>query len=185
MKIYTKKGDSGSTSLASGLRVSKADPRVELYGTSDELNSQIGVAISFLPKNSQLQSHLEKVQNLLFELGSELAGYRKKDGSSCILDEDIKELESCIDRWQESLTPLKHFILPGGTKSASFLHVARTTTRRLEREVVLQKESGLEIFPENLRFLNRLSDFLFVAARYSNFEEKVEEPQWKSRAKGN
>ncbi|MEI1278126.1 cob(I)yrinic acid a,c-diamide adenosyltransferase [Leptospira venezuelensis] len=184
MKIYTKKGDSGTTSLASGTRVSKSDPRVELYGTADELNSAIGVAISFLTENSKLKDPLERIQNLLFELGSELAGYKKKDDSSCILEDDISELEKEIDLWQDSLLPLKNFILPGGSSASSFLHVARTLARRLERDLVGYKEEGHEVFPENLRFLNRLSDHLFVAARYANFESKIPEPEWKSRAKG-
>ncbi len=184
MKIYTKKGDTGTTSLASGTRVSKSDKRVELYGTADELNSSLGVALSFLEKNSILRSGLEGIQNLLFELGSELAGYRKKDDSSCILEEDIQALEKEIDLWQDSLVPLKHFILPGGSPASSFLHISRTLARRLERDLVKYKEEGHDVFPEDLRFLNRLSDYLFVAARYANFESKIAEPQWKSRAKG-
>ncbi|EPG66864.1 cob(I)yrinic acid a,c-diamide adenosyltransferase [Leptospira wolffii] len=184
MKIYTKKGDTGTTSLASGSRVSKSDKRVELYGTADELNSSLGVALSFLRADSSLRPGLERIQNLLFELGSELAGFRKKDDTSCILEDDILSLEKEIDLWQESLVPLKNFILPGGSAPSSFLHISRTLARRLERDLVRYKEEGAEVFPENLRFLNRLSDYLFVAARFANFESKIEEPQWKSRAKG-
>ncbi|EPG75809.1 ATP:cob(I)alamin adenosyltransferase [Leptospira fainei serovar Hurstbridge str. BUT 6] len=185
MKIYTKKGDSGTTSLANGSRVSKADNRVELYGTADELNSSIGVASAFLKSDSKLRASLERIQNLLFELGSELAGYRKDDGTSCLLEEDTLRLEHEIDEWQNSLAPLKHFILPGGSQASAFLHISRTVTRRLERELVKAKDSGVEIYPETLKFLNRLSDHLFVAARYANFESNIKEPQWQSRAKGN
>ncbi|TGK18945.1 cob(I)yrinic acid a,c-diamide adenosyltransferase [Leptospira fluminis] len=185
MKIYTKKGDSGTTSLASGTRVSKGDLRVDLYGTADELNSVLGVAVSFLKTPSELKGILDRIQNLLFELGSELAGFHKKDGTSCILEEDILQLETEIDAWETSLVPLKHFVLPGGSQAAAFLHVARTIARKLERDLVKAKDGGSPIHPENLRFLNRLSDHLFVAARYANFEAQVQEPQWKSRAKGN
>ncbi|MDI7211660.1 cob(I)yrinic acid a,c-diamide adenosyltransferase [Leptospira santarosai] len=182
MKIYTKKGDFGQTSLATGVKVSKSDRRVELYGTVDELNSTIGVVKSFLPEKSVLHSPLETVQNLLFELGSELAGFRPKE-KSCILEEDVTFLENQIDRMQEKLEPLKRFILPGGTKASAFLHVSRTVARRLERDMVKFKEEGLEIFSPPMVFMNRLSDFFFVAARFANLEENIQEPLWTSRAK--
>lgn len=182
MKIYTKKGDFGQTSLATGAKVPKSDRRVELYGTADELNSTIGVVRSFLPENSDLHSPLETIQNLLFELGSELAGFRPKE-ESCILEEDISFLEGRIDTMQEKLQPLKKFILPGGTKASSFLHICRTVARRLEREMVKYKEEGLEILSPPMIFMNRLSDYFFVAARYANLEENIQEPLWTSRAK--
>ncbi|TGM59849.1 cob(I)yrinic acid a,c-diamide adenosyltransferase [Leptospira adleri] len=182
MKIYTKKGDFGQTSLATGAKVLKSDRRVELYGTADELNSTIGVVKAFLPKESMLHSPLETIQNLLFELGSELAGFRPKE-ESCILEIDVSFLEQEIDQMQEKLTPLKKFILPGGTKASSFLHISRTVSRRLEREMVRYKEEGLDILSPPMIFMNRLSDYFFVAARYANLEENIQEPTWTSRAK--
>ncbi|EKR81808.1 cob(I)yrinic acid a,c-diamide adenosyltransferase [Leptospira interrogans] len=182
MKIYTKKGDFGQTSLATGVKVPKSDRRVELYGTADELNSTIGVVKSFLRKESILHSSLEIIQNLLFELGAELAGFRPKQ-ESCILEEDITFLENQIDQMQEKLEPLKKFILPGGTKAAAFLHISRTVSRKLEREMVKFKEEGLEILSSPMIFINRLSDYFFVAARFANLEENIQEPLWTSRTK--
>ncbi|WCL48132.1 cob(I)yrinic acid a,c-diamide adenosyltransferase [Leptospira sp. GIMC2001] len=187
MKIYTKTGDKGETSLAMGGRVKKFDPRVELYGTSDELNSVIGIALSFLRDNSQLRESLSNVQNLLFELGSELAGFQKLEVngsvSPIILESDIHFLETKMDEWTNELESLKHFVLPGGSKQASFLHQARTICRRLERSMVKEREAGLDIPQLSMIFINRLSDFLFVAARYANREENFKEPIWISRAK--
>ena len=181
MKIYTKTGDKGSTSLANGKRVSKSNVYVRLYGISDELNSYIGTVISFLSKDSKLTDSLFKIQNLLFELGSELAYFRTN--VSIILEEDISFLETEIDSLQEKLEPIKQFILPGGSKASSFLHIARTICRELEREMVREKEIGAEIFENSLIFVNRLSDYLFVAARFCNYEEGVGDIKWTSRAK--
>lgn len=184
MKIYTKTGDKGKTSLASGKRVSKSDDLVSLYGICDELNSQIGVAISFLKEDSTIRESLIITQNLLFELGSELAGFRMSEASaSIIFDSDIDYLEKCIDEWQEKLPEMKSFILPGGAKSASLLHVARTICRELEREMIKAKEKEIEIFDMSLVYINRLSDFLFVAARFANLEENIPDIKWTSRAK--
>lgn len=184
MKIYTKTGDKGKTSLASGKRVSKSDELVSLYGICDELNSQIGVAISFLKNDSSIREPLITTQNLLFELGSELAGFRMNDTSaSIIFDSDIEYLEKCIDIWQEKLPEMKSFILPGGAKSASFLHISRTVCRELEREMIKANEKGIEIFEMSLIYVNRLSDFLFVAARFANQEESISDIKWTSRAK--
>jgi cob(I)alamin adenosyltransferase len=187
MKIYTKTGDSGETSLAIGGRVKKYDRRVDLYGNSDELNSVIGIAVSFLPEDSELRPVLGQIQNLLFELGSELAGYSKLDANGervpIILPEDIRELETKMDAWTEILPPLKHFVLPGGGKPASFLHLARTVCRRLERKMVEGKDLGLDIPSDSLVFINRLSDTLFLASRMANLHSGVSEPIWISRAK--
>jgi len=188
MKIYTKTGDTGETSLAMGGRVHKFDPRVELYGTTDELNSVLGIAIGFLHESSSLHESLSLAQNLLFELGSELAGYHKQDASGelipIIQEADILYLEQRIDEWTEKLEPLKHFVLPGGSKSASFLHQARTVCRRLERRMVFEAKEHLWIPSRSIVFINRLSDFLFVASRYANLEANVKEPIWISRVKG-
>lgn len=184
MKIYTKTGDSGKTSLASGKRVSKSDPSVELYGTCDELNSSIGVCLSFLNLDSKLKEPLTIIQNLLFDLGAELAGYRKEGkADSALLPDDINYLEKKIDEFQEELEQLRNFILPGGSKPASFLHISRTICRRLERNMVKAQDEGIDIFKENIILINRLSDFLFVAARFANKEEGVTDIKWISRAK--
>lgn len=188
MKIYTKTGDTGETSLAMGGRVQKFDPRVELYGTTDELNSILGLSLSFLPKSSKLHESLSWTQNLLFELGSELAGFHKMDDSGelipIIKETDIKYLEDKIDDMTEKLEPLKHFVLPGGSYSASFLHQARTVCRRLERRMVYEAKDHVSIPSRSIVFINRLSDFLFVASRFANLEAKVTEPIWISRVKG-
>jgi cob(I)alamin adenosyltransferase len=185
LKIYTKTGDTGRTYLASGKQVSKTDGRVELYGTCDELNSVIGFAASFSDKNDpEFTLFLSSVQHLLFEIGSELAGYIPKGRTTSIItDSDIESLEKEIDRLTEFLPALKNFILPGGTTLASGLHVARTVSRRLERETLVYAEAGGEI-SETLRvYLNRLSDYLFTAARYANVREGKPETEWKSRTK--
>ncbi len=177
-------GDSGETYLASGAKVSKSDPRVELYGTADELNSFIGLSISSISKDSILHSHLLKVQNLLFELGSELACFSQKgELQPMIWEEDIQFLENCIDQLEEKNSPLKVFILPGGSVGASHLHVSRTICRRLEREIVLEIQSGVQIRKEILVFVNRLSDLLFVSARYCNLEQNISDIEWNSNRK--
>jgi cob(I)alamin adenosyltransferase len=183
-KIYTKTGDKGETSLANGQRVIKSHDLVEMYGTSDELNSAIGLAISFFPKDLSSEEIL-RIQNLLFELGSELAGFRKENlEESIILETDVEMLEKSIDFMQEKLPVLKSFILPGGSPASSFLHLARTICRRLERLMVKHKNSGGEIFDNSLKFVNRLSDYLFVLARYVNNIEGRSDILWKSRVKG-
>ena len=184
MKIYTKSGDNGSTSLASGKRVSKSDPLVEMYGTSDELNSSIGVSICYLKNASLLFEPLVITQHLLFELGSELAGFKSKDEVSIIYEHDVILLETTIDTLEGYLKPMKSFILPGGSKAAAVLHVSRTICRRLERLMVAHKESGNKVYDISLKYVNRLSDFLFVAGRYANYEENIEDTKWTSRARG-
>ncbi len=185
MKIYTKSGDAGQTYLASGKLVSKTDGRVELYGTCDELNSVIGFALSFAKdEDPGFVSFLAEVQNILFEIGSELAGYVPKDQGKTILKEnDIERIEKEMDRLTESLPMLKNFILPGGTSFASGLHVARTVCRRLEREMLSYVEAGGDVSPNLRIYLNRLSDYLFTAARYSNVKSGKSETEWKSRTK--
>ncbi|MDX1957556.1 MAG: cob(I)yrinic acid a,c-diamide adenosyltransferase [Leptospiraceae bacterium] len=180
MKIYTKTGDKGLTSLAMGGRVAKSDARVELYGTCDELMSVLGLTNC---SHEVLKKEIERIQNLLFELGSELAGFRKQDSDQIILQEDIEFLEQSIDRMQEKLPVLKTFILPGGARDAGYLHLARTVCRRLERGMVRHREEGGEIFDPSLIFINRLSDYLFVAARFSNLQAGIEDVKWYSRAK--
>lgn len=178
MKIYTKTGDKGSTSLIYGQRVAKNDPRVEAYGTCDETNSMIGLALSYLkgeffPGKEELEAVFHQIQTNLFHVGAELATPKGKEVKWSVSEEDIKKLELQIDEWESALTPLTNFILPGGHPAGAAFHVARTTARRSERCAV-----GLEeVNPLVLAYLNRLSDLLFVTARYVNdklgMEEKI------------
>lgn len=180
MKIYTKTGDAGETSLFNGSRVKKHNARVNLYGTVDELNSIIGIALSFC-NNKNFSEILQKLSLNLFNLGSDLAtplDPKPKFEVPRIGAEHIEELENLIDKFDSELPKLKYFILPGGSHSASFLHQARTVCRRAER---LATELG-EV--ENLgdfvvKYLNRLSDFLFVAARYANKTDGRDDIIWK------
>ncbi|WP_077702773.1 cob(I)yrinic acid a,c-diamide adenosyltransferase [Virgibacillus dokdonensis] len=170
MRIYTRSGDKGKTSLIYGERVNKNDLRVEAYGTCDEANSMIGLAISYLQQESTFKEkefvieELSRVQTLLFHVGSELATPLDKEVPWKLTEKHIETLEKQIDDWDKQLEPLKNFILPSGVPASSALHVARTVSRRAERLAV-----GIEnVNPLSLTFLNRLSDYLFVAARYMN-----------------
>ena len=179
MKIYTKTGDGGETSLFGGQRVSKDNLRIESYGTVDELNSIIGVAISFL-KEGEFKTLLQQLQNDLFNLGADLATPQEKTSGNIIRiqSKDSLKLERIIDEWEEKNVPLKTFILPGGTSVSSFLHFARCVCRRAERQVVkLSRE--VEIGNEVVIYLNRLSDLLFVLARYANVESGTPDVEWK------
>ncbi|MCM3124524.1 MULTISPECIES: cob(I)yrinic acid a,c-diamide adenosyltransferase [unclassified Mesobacillus] len=170
MKIYTKTGDKGTTSLIYGTRVAKNDMRVEAYGTCDETNSMIGLALSYLNgeyfnDKEQMQEIFHKIQTVLFHVGAELATPPGKEVKWVLEAKDIEELEKKIDDWDAALPQLTNFILPGGHQAGAALHVARTVARRAERQAV---ELGDEVNPLVLSYLNRLSDFLFVAARYVN-----------------
>lgn len=170
MKIYTKTGDKGSTSLIYGSRVSKNDPLVEAYGTCDEANSMIGLALSYLQneffeENDQIQAAFHQIQTTLFHVGAELATPAGKEVKWKLEEGEISKLESWIDEWDAVLPPLTNFILPGGHPAGAALHVARTTVRRAERVAV---EIGEGVSPLVLAYLNRLSDFLFVASRFIN-----------------
>lgn len=176
MKIYTRTGDQGQTSLFGGTRVAKNDARIEAYGTVDELSSFIGVArASALP--AEVDARLEQVQRDLFEVGAHLAS----PGTSRFPGVDvarIEELERDIDAMERELTPLTNFILPGGCIGAAQLHVARTVCRRAERCVVaLQDES--DATKSTIAYLNRLSDYLFVAARFANKRAGIADVAWK------
>ena len=171
LKIYTKTGDHGETSLFGGARVPKDDPRIEAYGTIDELNSFLGVARASWP-SSPLDAQLDRIQSDLFDVGAHLAA----PGSSRFAGADparIAELEKSIDAMESELAPLRNFILPGGCAAAAHLHVARTVCRRAERLVVALREEA------SIVYLNRLSDFLFVAARYANLKHGVDDVVWK------
>ena len=171
MKIYTKTGDRGTTSLVYGERVSKTDLRVEAYGTCDEANSIIGFALSCL-KNEEFEGKQEileifhKVQTSLFHVGAEISTPADKEVKWKVAPEDIAELEQVMDKWNEIIPPLQNFILPGGHPAGASMHVARTTIRRAERKAVAIGEG---VNPLVFSYLNRLSDFLFIAARYVNY----------------
>ncbi|HEY8181384.1 MAG TPA: cob(I)yrinic acid a,c-diamide adenosyltransferase [Thermoanaerobaculia bacterium] len=174
MKIYTRTGDSGETSLFGGTRVSKKDPRIEAYGTIDELNSFIGVARATWP-SSPIDAQLQNVQADLFEIGAYLAA-PDSDRFKSVPAPRIEELEHDIDRMEAELAPLKTFILPGGSLAASHLHVARTVCRRAERIVVALGDTST-----TLAYLNRLADYLFVAARLANKHQGVPDVPWSGR----
>ncbi len=169
MKIYTKSGDEGVTGLFAGGRVSKDHARIEAYGTVDELNSLLGLA-----RTAEIAPHLagilERVQNELFLLGTQLATGDKRQLTIGLLDQQhVQRCERDIDRLEQDLPPLKEFILPGGTPAAATLHVARTVCRRAERRLVSLRSAGSENVPDVLLwYLNRLSDLLFVMARAAN-----------------
>ena len=171
-KIYTKTGDKGSTSLSDGSRVSKNDIRVETYGTIDEANSIIGIVRAYT-KTSELiilDTFLGSIQNELFDLGAELST-PPKEGSKglTIVQQQVDRIEQEIDQLNINLEPLRSFVLPGGTRASSYLHLARTVIRRAERLMVqlslLEKNSVSLV---SLKYVNRLSDLCFVAARYAN-----------------
>lgn len=182
MKIYTKTGDKGETSLFGGERVSKDDLRIEAYGTVDELNTVIGAARAF-NDNKQIDTILAEIQNRLFVLGADLATPFTAANASVprISAEDTALLERKIDEIEKDLPPLKSFVLPGGSKAGALLHNARTVCRRAERRVVPLREKN-EVSQESAVYLNRLSDFLFVLARYVNKMSKVPETLWKTRS---
>jgi cob(I)alamin adenosyltransferase len=171
VKIYTRTGDRGETSLFGGARVPKNDPRIDAYGTIDELNSCLGVVLSVEP-----DAQLLEVQRDLFEIGAHLAspGTSRFTG---VESSRIEELERGIDAMEADLVPLKSFILPGGTAAAAQLHVARTVCRRAERLVVALQDDD-PATQSSIAYLNRLSDYLFVAARYANRKRGVEDVPW-------
>ena len=172
-KIYTRTGDDGTTGLGDGSRTPKDSPRVEAYGTVDEANSAIGVVLAFDVIPEDVQVCLTDVQHDLFELGGELC----IPGHEAVRDEFTSRLEQALDKLNADLPPLKDFILPGGGHAAAACHVARTTVRRAERRVATL--AGAEpVRPEVIRYLNRLSDLLFVVARVLARVESGQEVIW-------
>ena len=178
MKIYTKKGDSGETSLFGGTRVKKSDIRIEAFGDIDELNSYIGLLAS-MPEYTSCQNVLEKIQNNLFITGSMLAAESEsaKTKIPVLKPNETEILENEIDRMTNSLPPLQGFILPGGNEAISFCHIARCICRRAERHIVTLSQhhpvEGIVII-----YLNRLSDYLFVLARQTAYGMDVKERLW-------
>ena len=182
MKIYTKTGDDGTTSLFSGGRVNKANLRVVAYGTVDELNSALGLARAFNP-SPQTGEWLARVQNQLFHLGADLATPldAKADWVVRVKVEEVAWLETSIDQMTAALPELKNFILPGGTPSAAQIHVGRTICRRAERTVVGLAEVE-KINDQARMYLNRLSDWLFTLARWENQQAGISEELWVLRS---
>ena len=176
-KIYTRTGDHGTTALGSGRRIAKYDLRVEAYGTLDEANAAIGLArLHTRLSDPDLDAMLARIQNDLFDLGAELCfPDETKDarGRLAVTDAQVERLEREIDQLNRELQPLRSFVLPGGSPAASFLHFARTVSRRAERLMVaLAARPNEPVGPAALRYINRLSDFLFVASRFANDKGK-------------
>ena len=180
-KVYTRTGDAGQTSLVSGTRVDKDDVRVEAYGTVDELNSNLGVLLhSTKLDNAEVIAIIRKAQNKLFNIGGYLAN-DKADKLYGVTQEDVAELERMMDQMNEELPPAQGFVLPGGTRLSATADRCRTITRRAERRVVtLAKVAPID--PLVLEYLNRLSDFFFVFARFNNIQNQVEEIYWDKNA---
>jgi cob(I)alamin adenosyltransferase len=171
-RIYTKTGDDGTTALGSGERRLKSDLRVDAYGTVDETNAAIGIARLHLKNEPDVEAIMQRVQNDLFDLGADFA---VPEGESApkerlrLVESQVERLEAEIDKLNASLKPLRSFVLPGGEPSAAYLHLARTICRRAERLAVhLSQQKNEKVNPAAIRYLNRLSDLLFVAARYVN-----------------
>ncbi len=176
MPIYTRTGDKGKTSLFDGTRVFKSHPRVETYGTVDELNSTIGSILAHLPaKHGLVKKELEKIQHELFDIGSALATPEPLPVIG--LQDRPKDFEKLIDQMTVKMPTLTAFILPGGSKAGSLLHIARTIVRRAERQLVELMQSE-EVDSTVVVYLNRLSDLLFTMARYVNHIEKKKEIKW-------
>jgi cob(I)alamin adenosyltransferase len=183
MKIYTKTGDTGKTGLFKGSRVPKHDLRVEAYGNVDECNAILGICLNHV-QNKEIKQILSMIQNDLFEIGADLATppQVEKDEQWRIEESMTLQLEALIDRFESTLPSLVNFILPGGCMGGAHLHYARTICRRAERSVTrLAEEQPLN--PEIVRFLNRLSDLLFVLARAENQRSNSTETIWKKRDK--
>ncbi|MEZ4905840.1 MAG: cob(I)yrinic acid a,c-diamide adenosyltransferase [Spirosomataceae bacterium] len=183
MKIYTKTGDRGTTSLVGGTRVSKADLRINTYGTVDELNAYVGL-LRDQPVNEVRRDFLKYIQDRLFTIGSLLASEpdNKKHFIPDLEEEDITALEQAMDDMSVQLPVMRSFILPGGHPSVSFAHIARTVCRRAERLVISLNE--VEAVETNvIRYLNRLSDYLFVLSRKMAQELNIEEIKWEGRKK--
>lgn len=180
-KVYTRSGDNGTTALIGGSRIKKSDPRIHLYGEVDELNSHIGVGISFIESDYNKEL-LHEIQSALFDLGSNLACEKDKRGQFKLpqLKESlIAKLEKEIDQMDSNLEPLRTFVLPGGSKEASFFHVCRTVCRRVERQMVdFENQHPGEIPTSALIFINRLSDYFFMLSRALNNLKRVEEIKW-------
>jgi cob(I)alamin adenosyltransferase len=177
--VYTKTGDSGTTALIGGSRVPKTHIRLEAYGTIDELNSFIGLLVSYIEDHNE-KLFLQQVQNKLFAVGSYLATDQSKAAIkkvSVITDEDIDKIEDRIDRIDSDLPPLRAFVIPGGTRASSAAHVCRTVCRRAERRIISMAEE-YPVSQELLSYINRLSDYFFVLSRKTNLDADNQEIFW-------
>ena len=182
-KIYTRTGDGGNTTLIGGTKVPKADARIETYGTVDELNSWIGLVSDQL-QDAEVKTGLKEIQDRLFTIGSALATDGEKEPRMKLPDlhdADVEWLERQIDVMTGQLPPMKAFILPGGHVAVSSLHVARCVCRRAERLAVGMQQHDVPVAPLVIRYLNRLSDYLFTLARYTAQQLNVPEVVWKPR----
>lgn len=183
IRIYTKTGDQGLTQLIGGTKVPKSHLRIESYGTVDELNANIGMACDML-EDLHGKVMLREVQDRLFTIGSSLACDPEKEPALRIPDlkeEDVVLLEKEIDRMEQELPAMKSFILPGGHTTVSFLHICRCVCRRTERLCVLMQENDMAVEPLVIKYLNRLSDYLFVLSRYVAMQLNAPELPWKPR----
>lgn len=183
IKIYTRTGDAGMTGLLGGTKVPKSDQRIETYGTIDELNSYLGLVADLLPDEPG-KKEIKEIQDRLFAIGSSLACDPEKEPAMRLPDlreADTRFLEERIDAMEQVLPVMKHFILPGGHVTVSTTHIARCVCRRAERLCVGLQENDQFVEPEVLRYLNRLSDYLFVLARYAAHILQVAEVIWKTR----
>ncbi|WP_341838006.1 cob(I)yrinic acid a,c-diamide adenosyltransferase [Chitinophaga pollutisoli] len=182
-RIYTKTGDKGMTSLIGGTKVSKGHLRIETYGTVDELNSWIGLVNDHMT-DPAVRAMLRESQDRLFTIGASLATDPEKESKMKrpdLHEEDVKTLEDAMDKMDEILPEMKHFILPGGHVAVSHCHIARCVCRRAERLCVALQDEGQPVAPLVLQYLNRLSDYLFVLARYAGHLLQVEELPWRPR----
>lgn len=181
MKVYTKTGDKGETSLVGGERVSKCCERLESYGTVDELNSHIGVLMTYCTAKEDLEFLLD-VQGKLFVVGGYLAtncDVKEVRPGNIVTQEMVEAVENEIDRLQDMLPPLRLFILPGGTRGAAYAHVCRTVCRRAERQILRLAETGATVDDNVVAYVNRLSDYFFVLARKMNVDANVEDIVWR------
>lgn len=175
MPIYTKTGDDGTTAVFGGKRISKGDPQVEAYGSIDELNSVLGLIISYIPKDDEMRTFFRSVQEDLMNIGSVLAGW---EGDISHIETRVGSMEKHMDVFGSSLPPLHQFILPGGTILGAHLHFARSVCRRTERTIVRINRSHIQ-YTTIVRYLNRLSDLCFVYARYINNKDGEKDLKWK------
>jgi cob(I)alamin adenosyltransferase len=181
MKVYTKTGDKGKTSLYGGTRVAKSDKRIDAYGNIDELNAYIGW-LRDQPVNAEREALLKEIQDRLFTIGSILASSPEKRNlkKPDLVEADVELLESAIDLMEIDLEPLRYFVLPGGNSIVSFCHIARTVCRRAERSIVLLNQSD-DVPDLVIQYINRLSDYLFVLSRKLCKELSADEVYWKPR----
>ena len=175
MKLYTKRGDAGKTSIIGASNLSKSNTRITAYGTVDELNSHIGEYYHFI--EDKYHEDITYIQTILFEIGSELASVKPRNK---LQESDIKKIETLIDNFEELTPPITTFILPKGAQSSCYAHVLRTITRRAEREAVRFNEE-VQVDPLVLQFLNRLSDYFFAFARYENHRMGIGDISWEPR----